>query len=74
MCVHMYVQELMVSFQSYMNKMSIVLSGDEDYFPNLDQLCDDIVESIRSITKSIKEKEELAKQKLEVVNVKEKDN
>ena len=52
--------------------MSIVLSGDEDYFPNLHQLCEDIVESIRSITKSIKEKEKLAKQKFEVA--KEKDN
>ncbi|KAH7519481.1 hypothetical protein FEM48_Zijuj08G0040900 [Ziziphus jujuba var. spinosa] len=40
---------LMINFQSYVNKMTIVLSVDEDTIPDPHQLCDDIVESLRLI-------------------------
>lgn len=40
------LQALMINFQSYVNKMTIVLSVDEDTIPDPHQLCDDIVESL----------------------------
>ncbi|PON98009.1 O-acyltransferase WSD1, C-terminal [Trema orientale] len=39
--------ELMVHFQSYVDKMSIVLSVDEATIPDPHQLCDDIAESLK---------------------------
>lgn len=36
----------MINFQSYVNKMTIVLSVDEDVIPDAHQLCDDIVHSL----------------------------
>ncbi|XP_010088855.2 O-acyltransferase WSD1 [Morus notabilis] len=48
--------ELMVSMQSYMNKMSVVLSVDENTIPDPHQLCDDIIESLKFIKNSVVEK------------------
>ncbi|XVF73028.1 hypothetical protein PTKIN_Ptkin12aG0168700 [Pterospermum kingtungense] len=44
---------LMINVQSYMNKMSIVLSVDEETIPNPHQLCDDIVESLQLIKDAV---------------------
>ncbi|EXC04169.1 O-acyltransferase WSD1 [Morus notabilis] len=41
--------ELMVNFQSYVNKMTMVLSVDETTIPDPLQLCDDIAESLKLI-------------------------
>ncbi|XP_021893046.1 O-acyltransferase WSD1-like [Carica papaya] len=40
---------LMINFQSYVNKMSIVLSADEGTVHNPHQLCDDIMDSLKLI-------------------------
>ncbi|KAK8630927.1 hypothetical protein V6N13_079698 [Hibiscus sabdariffa] len=40
---------LMINFQSYIDKMTIVLSVDEGTIPDPGQLCEDIVESLRLI-------------------------
>ncbi|XVF33171.1 hypothetical protein REPUB_Repub17cG0145600 [Reevesia pubescens] len=42
-------QALMINFQSYVDKMSIVVSVDEKTIPNPYQLCDDIGESLQLI-------------------------
>lgn len=39
----------MINFQSYVNKMSIVLSADEGTVHNPHQLCDDIMDSLKLI-------------------------
>ncbi|XVF33168.1 hypothetical protein REPUB_Repub17cG0145300 [Reevesia pubescens] len=44
---------LMINFQSYIDKMSIVLSVDEGTIPNPHQLCDDIVESLQLIKDAV---------------------
>ncbi|PPS07361.1 hypothetical protein GOBAR_AA13286 [Gossypium barbadense] len=44
---------LMINFQSYMDKMTIVVSADEGTVPNPHQLCDDIVESLRLIKHAV---------------------
>ncbi|KAJ4728114.1 O-acyltransferase WSD1-like protein [Melia azedarach] len=38
---------LMINFQSYINKMTIVVSVDEGTIPNPHQLCEDIAESLK---------------------------
>ncbi|KAE8709434.1 putative CAP [Hibiscus syriacus] len=43
---------LMINFQSYIDKMTIVLSVDEGTIPDPGLLCDDIVESLRLIKES----------------------
>ncbi|KAE8660506.1 putative CAP [Hibiscus syriacus] len=43
---------LMINFQSYVDKMTIVLSVDEGTIPDPGLLCDDIVESLRLIKES----------------------
>ncbi|KAL5542478.1 hypothetical protein UlMin_010188 [Ulmus minor] len=49
--------ELMVHFQSYVNKMTIVLSVDENTIPNPHQLIEDIAESLKLIKDFITKKE-----------------
>ncbi|XP_012481071.1 wax ester synthase/diacylglycerol acyltransferase 11 isoform X1 [Gossypium raimondii] len=44
---------LMINFQSYIDKMTIVLSVDEGTIPNPHQLCDDIVESLQIIKDTV---------------------
>ncbi|EOX95706.1 O-acyltransferase family protein, putative [Theobroma cacao] len=44
---------LMINFQSYIDKMTIVLSVDEGTIPNPHQLCDDIVESLGLIKDAV---------------------
>ncbi|KAA3458805.1 O-acyltransferase WSD1-like [Gossypium australe] len=44
---------LLISFQSYIDKMTIVVSVDEGTIPNPHQLCDDIVESLRHIKHAV---------------------
>ncbi|KMT20304.1 hypothetical protein BVRB_1g003070 [Beta vulgaris subsp. vulgaris] len=41
--------ELMINFQSYINKMTVVLAVDEEVIPDPHQLCDDIVESLKLV-------------------------
>lgn len=43
----------MINFQSYVNKMTIVLSVDENTIPDPHQLCDDIVASLRLIKDAV---------------------
>lgn len=43
----------MINFQSYIDKMTIVLSVDEGTIPNPHQLCDDIVESLQVIKDAV---------------------
>ncbi|XP_062091404.1 wax ester synthase/diacylglycerol acyltransferase 11-like [Humulus lupulus] len=47
---------LMVNFQSYINKMTIVLSVDESVIPDAHQLCGDIAESLKLVKDSVVEK------------------
>lgn len=47
------LQGLMINFQSYVNKMTIVLSVDEATIPDSHQLCDDIVESLSLIKDAV---------------------
>lgn len=44
---------LMVNFQSYINKMTIVLSVDENVFPDPYKLCDDIAESLKLVKDAV---------------------
>ncbi|XP_057980208.1 wax ester synthase/diacylglycerol acyltransferase 11-like isoform X2 [Malania oleifera] len=44
---------LMMNFQSYVNKMSIVLSVDEGTIPDAHQLCEDLVESLNLIKHAV---------------------
>lgn len=44
---------LMINFQSYVDKMTIVASVDEDVIPDARQLLDDIVESLRVIKEAV---------------------
>ncbi|XVE73712.1 hypothetical protein DITRI_Ditri11bG0140600 [Diplodiscus trichospermus] len=44
---------LMINFQSYIDKMTIVLSVDEGTIPNPHQLCDDMVESLKLIKDAV---------------------
>ncbi|KAK8630926.1 hypothetical protein V6N13_079697 [Hibiscus sabdariffa] len=44
---------LMINFQSYVNKMMIVLSVDEGTIPNPHRLCEDMVESLRLIKDAV---------------------
>ncbi|KAF4384565.1 wax ester synthase/diacylglycerol acyltransferase 5 [Cannabis sativa] len=48
--------ELMVNFQSYMKKMTIVLTVDEDRIPDPHQLCNDIEDSLKLIKDTIIER------------------
>ncbi|PON51360.1 O-acyltransferase WSD1, C-terminal [Parasponia andersonii] len=49
--------ELMVNnFQSYMDKVTIVLSVDEATIPDPHQLCDDIAESLKRIKNAVIER------------------
>ncbi|KAF4384564.1 wax ester synthase/diacylglycerol acyltransferase 11 [Cannabis sativa] len=48
--------ELMVNFQSYVNKMTIVLSVDEATIPDPHRLCDDIVESLKLMKDALLQK------------------
>lgn len=43
----------MVNFQSYINKMTIVLSVDENVFPDPYKLCDDIAESLKLVKDAV---------------------
>jgi hypothetical protein len=43
----------MINFQSYVNKMTIVLSIDESIIPDAYQLCDDIVDSLKLIKDAV---------------------
>ncbi|KAF4384570.1 hypothetical protein F8388_003877 [Cannabis sativa] len=47
---------LVVNFQSYINKMTVVLSVDESVIPDPHQLCGDIVESLKLLKHSVVEK------------------
>ncbi|PON98013.1 O-acyltransferase [Trema orientale] len=53
---------LMVNFQSYINKMTIVLSVDESVIPDSHQLRDDIVESLKLVKEAVIKKGQLVKQ------------
>ncbi|KAK8500389.1 hypothetical protein V6N13_028084 [Hibiscus sabdariffa] len=44
---------LMINFQSYVNKMMVVLSVDEGTIPNPHRLCEDMVESLRLIKDAV---------------------
>ncbi|KAK3037320.1 hypothetical protein RJ639_032082 [Escallonia herrerae] len=44
---------LMINFQSYINKMTIVLSVDESIIPDPHQLCDDLEESLKLIKDAV---------------------
>ncbi|KAG6730304.1 hypothetical protein I3842_01G073400 [Carya illinoinensis] len=44
---------LMINFQSYINKMTIVLSVDEGTIPHPSELCDDIVHSLELIKNAV---------------------
>ncbi|KAL5553201.1 hypothetical protein UlMin_040602 [Ulmus minor] len=48
---------LMINFQSYVNKMTIVVSVDEDTIPDPHQLLEDIAESLKLIKNRIIEKD-----------------
>ena len=39
----------MIDFQSYINKMTFVLSVDEEIIPDPQRLCDDLEESLKFI-------------------------
>jgi len=43
----------MINFQSYANKMTIVVSVDEDTIPDPHQLCDDIAESLKLVKDAV---------------------
>lgn len=43
----------MINFQSYINKMTIVLSVDEETIPDPHLLCDDIVQSLNLIKEAV---------------------
>ena len=43
----------MINFQSYTNKMTIVLSVDEGTVPDPHQLCDDLEESLKLIKDAV---------------------
>lgn len=43
----------MINFQSYVNKMTIVLSADEAIIPDPYQLCDDLVHSLGLIKDAV---------------------
>nr|CAN79452.1 hypothetical protein VITISV_001678 [Vitis vinifera] len=42
-------QGLMIHFQSYINKMTFILSVDEEIIPDPNRLCDDLEESLKFI-------------------------
>ena len=46
----------MINFQSYINKITLVLSVDEISFPNPHQLCDDIAEALNLVKDAVIEK------------------
>ncbi|PON98011.1 O-acyltransferase WSD1, C-terminal [Trema orientale] len=48
--------ELMVNFQSYVDKMTIVLSVDEAIVPDPHLLCNDIAESLKLIKDAVLER------------------
>jgi hypothetical protein len=43
----------MINFQSYINKMTIVLSVDESIIPDPYQLCDDVIDSLKLIKDAV---------------------
>ena len=45
----LFVQDLTVNFQSYVNTMMVNLAVDEAQFPDCHELLDDFVESLRLI-------------------------
>jgi hypothetical protein len=54
------VQALTIHYQSYMNKVKLVLSVDESQFPDCHQLLDDFAESLRLIREAAPRKPEAA--------------
>ncbi|KAJ7962577.1 O-acyltransferase WSD1-like [Quillaja saponaria] len=50
------LHSLVVMFQSYINKMTIVLSVDEGTIPDPHRLCDDIVESLKLVKDAVVER------------------
>jgi len=56
----MCVQALTIHYQSYMNKVKLVLSVDESQFPDCHQLLDDFAESLRLIREAAPQKPEAA--------------
>ncbi|RVW95365.1 O-acyltransferase WSD1 [Vitis vinifera] len=46
-------QGLMIHFQSYINKMTFVLSVDEEIIPDPTRLCDDLEESLKFIKDAV---------------------
>lgn len=46
----------MINFQSYVNRMTIVLSVDERVYPDPYKLCDDIAESLKQVKDAVIEK------------------
>ena len=43
----------MIHFQSYINKMTFILSVDEEIIPDPNQLCDDLEESLKFIKDAV---------------------
>lgn len=47
----------MINFQSYVNKMTFIISADEETIQDPHQLCQDIVESLEHIKDAVKRAE-----------------
>lgn len=46
------LQALTIHFQSYVNKMSVVIAADPDVIPHPHQICEDVDESLQIIKKA----------------------
>ncbi|KAF7846586.1 hypothetical protein BT93_L4071 [Corymbia citriodora subsp. variegata] len=55
--VYGHPHALTVHFQSYVNKMTIVVAVDPDVIPDPHQLCDDLEESLKTIKAAVSERE-----------------
>ncbi|CAA0812992.1 O-acyltransferase (WSD1-like) family protein [Striga hermonthica] len=51
-----YPQGLVIHYQSYADRLVIVLAADEALYPNPRQLCDDLVRSFETMKEAVKEK------------------
>ncbi|XP_021729094.1 O-acyltransferase WSD1-like [Chenopodium quinoa] len=51
--VYGHPQALTVHFQSYMDKMTLVLAVDQNVIPEPQQLCDDVVESLEVVKQAV---------------------
>ncbi|XP_042002039.1 wax ester synthase/diacylglycerol acyltransferase 3-like isoform X2 [Salvia splendens] len=51
-----FPQSFIIHYQSYSNKIIISIGADEKLIPNPDQLCDDLVKSLKNIKEAVKEK------------------